>query len=356
MSGYSLAHFLVDMGCAMLLYHMLSLFGNGAGTETAVLSVLVYDFFAFVTELPMGVFLDRFNPPFKNASNINGLIAGAGCAIIGAVDICEAFDMIPLPLFIPAAVITGIANAAFHLGAGLDVIAMSERKASLSGVFISTGALGLFLGTNAQTLRFDKLLLTGSLLLAISLFLFWQYFHDTLKIQNYDHTIIKTGSGCILLAVSLLFLVIVYRSFLGFASKYSWRSGLTIGLVAVSAVFLGKFTGGIAADLFGWKKTTMLSLSACAFFALFSDTSPLAGCLVLFLFNTTMPVAMMGLANILTRWKGAAFGLNTTALFLGFIICHIVNIPVTGTAFCIMIVLSAAILLAALSIAPETET
>lgn len=343
------------MGCAMLLYHMLSLYGSEAGAETALLSVFVYDFFAFVTELPLGVLLDRLIPPINNASNINGLIAGAGCAIIAAADICEAFDMIPFSLFIPAAVITGIANAAFHLGAGVDVIALSERKASLSGVFISTGALGLFLGTNALKMHFDNLLITGSLLLVISLFLIWQYFHDTFKIQNYDETIIKTGPGYLLLAVSLLFLVIIYRSFLGFASKYSWRSGFIIGIAAVAAVFLGKLFGGIAADYWGWKKTALISLLLCAFLALFSDTSPVAGCLVLLLFNTTMPIAMMGLANILPRWKGIAFGLNTTALFLGFIICHIVNIPVTGTSFCIMIVLSAAILLAALYIAPETE-
>ena len=343
------------MGCAMLLYHMLSSYGSGIGAGTAVLSVIVYDFFAFVTELPMGVFLDRLNMPVNNVSNINGLIAASGCAVIAAADICEAFEMIPFHLLIPAAVISGIANAAFHLGAGLDIIALSERKASLSGVFISTGALGLFLGTNAFKMHYENLLLTGSLLFIIALFILWQYFHDTLRILNNDDTIIRTGPGYLFTAVSLLFLVIIYRSFLGFASKYSWRSGFTIGLAAVTAVFLGKLCGGVAADIFGWKKITMISLLSCAFFALFSDASPVAGCLVLFLFNTTMPVAMMGLANILPKWKGVAFGLNTSALFLGFIVCNTLKIPVSGTAFCIMIVLSAAVLWAALRIAPETE-
>ncbi len=63
---------------------------------------------------------------------------------------------------------------------------------------------------------------------------------------------------------------------------------------------------------------------------------------------------MIGLANLLPQWTGAAFGLNTAALFLGFVISHMIE-PMSGTSTCIMILFFASILLFALYIAPEME-
>ncbi len=343
------------MGCAMFLYRMLSAYSDDGGAGKAALSVLIYDFCAFVSELPLGLFIDRTTVFPRNSKNINGLLASAGCMIIALIDIAAAFSAIPSPLFIPAAIVMGLANAAFHSGAGIDIINLSDRKTALSGIFISTGAVGLFLGTNAGRTGCSYPGAAGIALILMSLSLLWLYMHDTHLIPHSDNTEIKTGYGYLLAAVFLLFLVIFYRSFLGFASKYSWRSGFMLGLAAVTAVFFGKFFGGMAADRFGWKKTIVSSLLLCSAAAVFSDSSPVAGCIVLFLFNMTMPVAMMGLANLLPKWKGVAFGLNTAALFLGFVSYHMTAIPVTGIITSPLILLSAVILLTALHIAPEME-
>ena len=63
---YSLAHFMVDMSCAMLLYHLLyadtKISGSGSLVFPASFIILIYDFFAFVFELPLGLFRNLHNP------------------------------------------------------------------------------------------------------------------------------------------------------------------------------------------------------------------------------------------------------------------------------------------------------
>ncbi len=356
---YSLAHFLVDMSCAMLLYHLLyadtKIRDPGSLIFSASLIILIYDFFAFVFELPLGLLLDRLKTLSPTARNINGLLAAVSCAAIALFDIVGSFGLISSSLIIPVSVAVGLANAAFHLGAGVDVIQLSDRKTSLSGIFISTGALGLFFGTNALSMHYENLLVSGAALLFTAILVLWLYYSETYTIPNTDNTVIRTRRAFLIPAIFLLFLVVFYRSFLGFASKYSWRSGFLTGLIAVVSVFLGKLLGGITADRFGWRKTIIISLLICAIAAFFSDTSLFAGCIVLFLFNMTMPIAMIGLANLLPAWKGVAFGLNTTALFLGFISWHMINTTVSGAVFALLILLSALILLSVLIIAPEME-
>ncbi len=338
----------------MLLYHLISIYTGDKSGVSAFTCVLIYDFFAFVTELPLGILLDRRKVSRQKAVNTNGLIAAYGCAIIGLVDIISFFNRLSVVFIIPLAIAAGFANAAFHLGSGIDVIGISDRKASYTGIFISTGALGLFLGTNAMKMRYDILLFMGIALLAASLLLLRQYFDATRYLENIGRAVKQTYDGRHIAGILLLFLVIAFRSFMGFASKKDWRIGFVTGFAAVIMVFLGKFFGGILADRTGWKRMILLTLPACAILSVFSQDSLIAGCIVLFLFNTTMSICMIGLANLLPQWTGAAFGLNTAALFLGFVISHMIE-PMSGTSTCIMILFFASILLFALYIAPEME-
>ena len=142
--SYSMAHFLTDMGCAMLICRFAGIVTGTAGVLTPFLVVITYDFFAFVTELPAGAFLDHIYR-HRGHKNRNGLIAASGCIVIAILELSAAGIKSLSPfLFLPAAVITGIANAMFHMGAGIDIINMSGRRASLSGFFIS-GRLHLHL-------------------------------------------------------------------------------------------------------------------------------------------------------------------------------------------------------------------
>ena len=122
---YSLAHFWVDLSCAFLAFRFL------AGAPNFLLCLLLYNFCAFALQMPLGLWADGLNR--------NGVVAASGCVLAAA-----AF-LVPVPL--AAAVIAGTGNALFHLGGGIDVLNTSEKKAAALGVFVSPGAVGLYVGT-----------------------------------------------------------------------------------------------------------------------------------------------------------------------------------------------------------------
>ena len=126
---YSLIHFIVDLACAVLVTNLVtSKMGIGNGL---FISIIIYNFFAFAMQLPIGIIADKIN---KNA-----ICSAIGCLIV-ALGFCFAnYGII-------ACLIAGIGNAMFHVGGGIDVLNISNRKATPSGIFISTGAMGIFLG------------------------------------------------------------------------------------------------------------------------------------------------------------------------------------------------------------------
>ena len=122
---YSLAHFWMDLSCAFLLFRTLS------DSPRWGLCLLLYNFCAFALQMPLGLLADRLGRSQQ--------VAAAGCVLTALACIS------PLPL--PAAVIAGTGNALFHLGGGIAVLHCSTDRAAPLGVFISPGALGLYIGT-----------------------------------------------------------------------------------------------------------------------------------------------------------------------------------------------------------------
>ena len=123
---YSIIHFIVDFACMALAttlaeQHQTSLWG----------AIVGYNFFAFFMQIPLGIMADQLN---KNA-----LVAAGGCILILGALLCTKH-----PFY--TCIIAGIGNALFHLGGGIDVLNLSDKRATQIGIFVSTGALGIFFG------------------------------------------------------------------------------------------------------------------------------------------------------------------------------------------------------------------
>ena len=136
---YSIIHCIVDMSCAMLIAGILT--PTITGTYNLMVSIIFYNFFAFAFQLPFGILADKIN---KNA-----FISAIGCLLI-IIGYLLNFSAIL------ACIIAGIGNALFHVGGGIDVLNIAERKATLPGIYVATGALGLYIGSNTIVLGFDK--------------------------------------------------------------------------------------------------------------------------------------------------------------------------------------------------------
>ena len=289
---YSLAHFWVDLSCAFLAFRTLS------ASPDFALCLLLYNFCAFALQMPLGLLADRFDR--------NSVLAAAGCGLVAL-----AFA-VPLPL--PAAVTAGLGNALFHLGGGIDTLNVCQRKAAALGVFISPGALGLYLGTLWGKGSSVPQWIAPFFLILLTFAIVWLSHRAFGSLRSGNAPFDLSGTFPPLFP---LFLVVVLRSYMGMNQSFSWKTG-GWAVAVTAALVLGKAAGGFLMDRTSPRIASLLSLGGAALLYLFSGFPP-AGTLAVFLFNMTMPVTLWAVAKVLPGAKGFTFGLLTFALFLGYL-------------------------------------
>ena len=289
----SLAHAGVDLACAALYFGFLF-------TSESWWSVLLfYNAFAFAAQMPMGLLADTWNH--------NLLFAAIGCVLV-----MMAYPFASIPL--AAATLAGIGNGAFHVGAGLQVLNDSREKAGPLGVFVSPGAIGLFVGTAFAHFWRTYVWIVVLLLIGCILLIMFSKTSKSFLVTDNAPFAVELPSGAILPLVAL-FLVVCLRSFLGMTDAFSAAS--IPKWIAVLCVAGGKATGGLLGDRIGISRTSVLSLGVCTVLLLIPHD--FARLLAVFLFNMTMPITLWGAARHLKNAKGFSFGLLTFALFLGFL-------------------------------------
>ena len=290
---YSLAHFWVDLCCALLIFRTL------AGEADFALCLLLYNFCAFALQMPLGLLADRLDR--------NGAAAAAGCMLTALAYL--------IPGTVLCAVTAGVGNALFHLGGGVDVLNRSQERAWALGVFVSPGALGLCLGTlwgrgTAQGLWLGP---AGLILLGGTVLWLCRRSTGTLRSGNAPVDLDAPGGYGALMP---LFLVVVLRSYMGMNQAFPWKADWAVWLTL--ALVLGKTAGGFALDRLGSGRAAGWSLGLAAALYL-ASALPLPGVLAVFLFNMTMPATLWAAARVMPGAKGFTFGLLTFALFLGFL-------------------------------------
>lgn len=295
---YSVAHFIVDFACAFLMFRSI------AGTPDGDLCVLLYNFCAFAMQMPLGIIADKWNRNF--------LFAAIGCVLVA---LSYALGCVP----IAAVFCAGIGNGMFHIGGGIDVLNISEKKLSALGIFVSPGAFGIYYGTLlGRGNDFFTAFIPLTLIVATGLIFATHKAQKGYYPKNAEFSLTGIGSREVLITIACIFLVVCLRSYVGLALNFSWKSTGYWGTVLICAVVFGKTLGGFASDQFGVFKTSLLSLGIASLLFLFPQ-APFAGVVAILLFNMTMPITLWAVAKILPGAKGFAFGLLTFGLFLGFL-------------------------------------
>ena len=294
---YSFSHFVVDLCCAAFIYHFIvSEFGI---TTRVSLFILLYDFLAFVLQLPFGILF--------NNKNKNSFISIVGCFLILIAYLLNMIPIIPI-------VLIGVGNALFHIGGGIDVLNISNKKASKIGLYVAPGALGLFIGCSINKLEYPIYLIIILLIITILLLsILYKKYNTNIKQKDISVFDFKYKKRII---IYLIFLTICIRGYIGFILNYSWKSSFSLLLLSVIMVALGKAIGGLLADKFGLEKVGFLSLLTSSILFIISFKSMIVALISILLFNMTMPITLILLSNYLKNY-GRAFGINTVALFLG---------------------------------------
>ncbi len=328
----SVIHFLVDLTC---IYYMNGvLFPLAVTSHMFLMWAVYYNFCAFALPALVGYLADRGLPDSGGMRELSGhdrhhakspgsfrlLLAAAGCLLVGIGWFTFRIPVLMITLI-------GVGNGMFHVGAGMEVLHDSDSRFAPPGMFIATGAVGVFLGTTWGK-QFLPLWNTFIMIMFIcaAVLILWSFLMKFIQEQDSNRLqastspkqsvhkkSIKISAVCCL----LLFFVVFIRSYYGGLTNYTWKTGFTLGLVFTLCVAGGKFCGGILADKIGIRKAVTLSLGAAGLTALLSFKTPIAGCTSIFFFNMTMPLTLSLLVNLMPRYSGFAFGLLMLALFLG---------------------------------------
>ena len=294
-AAYSVAHALVDGACAALLFAIIASGRNDL--QNLVQFVLIYDVIAFSTQPIFGLLVDALEAP-------------AQMAAVGIVLVAASILMMRVPLL--AVVTAGIGNAVFHIGGGFVSLNLAPGKATLPGIYVAPGALGLtigiMIGKNGGFVAWPFILL---LLVSASLIL---------GLPRPEVPAPRTLPGNLRwfeTVIMLLLVSVVIRSLVGQSLILPWKSDPVLLLVLTMAIVLGKALGGILADRFGWSVVALSGLAFSAFLLTFFAPNPALAIAGTFLFNLSMPVTLACLADMLPGKSGFAFGLTALALIVG---------------------------------------
>ena len=329
---YSAAHFFVDLACAFLMFRCIFP-GSGRGEV-----ILFYNFCAFALQMPLGALMDRLG--------MGHLAAAAGCLMIAA-----AYPLNTLAGGLTAAIVMGLGNSLFHLGGGVYVLDEFDKSGAL-GVFVSPGAIGLYLGTlwgSGDTLPITfpiaAVTVCGMIIFLLPRLLRLENVRGAAApVLPVDGNFSGNASAC-LSAAAMFTLVVVIRSFGGFALHPAWKTGMA-AFAAVIATASGKAAGGFLSDKLGKEIVSAVTMAAAGLLFLFSDNMA-AGLSGIFLFNMSMPITLRAAADIFRDSRGFSFGLLTFALFLGYIPVYIFGNPaITGSAMCLLCLASGILLTA----------
>ncbi len=310
--AYALCHFVVDFACVSSMLCAVSRVLGESGQDSlefVALSILLYDVVAFTLQLPVGIVLDKLDK--------NSYAALLSYALVGAGVLISLFPIALLEWL--AVLLLAVGNALFHSAGGLIVLNISQKHAGPSGIFIATGAIGVFLGS--QSAQIERLQIAFSLLVLLFLCAL-----ITLVVQKVNkkywnvHNVafdIPRLSSNTLLAIALLTLVVALRSYAGMVMAFPWKSQTLLLVLSILGVFAGKALGGMVADRIGFRTTAIFSLIAAATLFAPSWEVPVMGLLGVFFFNFTMSITLASLANILPNAKGTPFGLASFSLAVG---------------------------------------
>lgn len=293
---YTFSHFCVDFACVFFLFRG---FSAGRPAETVALGFLLYNVLAFGLQPLIGFAWDT----------LGGFPAGAlGCGLVAA-GLLTPFPWAGLAL-------CGVGNAFFHVGGGIDSLTKADGRMTRSGIFVSSGALGVTLGAMAGAASGFPLAVLAVLmaLCAGTLALGMGRGRQTVPAEVPPVTRNTLAAGTVL---ALCLLSVAIRAYGGAALPLFWKQGLLLGLLPGLSACAGKALGGAAADRWGARRVAALSLIPAAALLGLGSGHPLTAAAGIVACNMTMPVTLWAVYSRLPRFPGLAFGLTTLALLAG---------------------------------------
>jgi len=302
-------HFCVDGLCLCCMYLATT------GIQDLLKYFVVYNVLAFLTQPLTGMLADRAKQRhWILLASIIMLIL----AVIETVCVIAFCSEAPVFLLVVLSVLLGIGNSLFHVWGGKETAVRTGNDIRALGVFVSTGAFGLAVGSVflSRALMFGLLL--GICILALA------YLRidtgkpiDTTEIDSES----KVYSKPLVWAVLIMIMIIVAgRSFLGESFTGVIDKTPMVILMIGALTMIGKMAGGWIVKWMGMV-TSIILLVAGVTICLVAKGNHIGIALAgLFMVNCTMPITLYWTNVMLKGREGLAFGLLAASLIPGYLI------------------------------------
>lgn len=292
------AHFCVDFGCFVMLFGGFA--SSVSDPQLLAVGFVSYNVTAFGLQPAIGYLIDT-HPRMP--------VSIAGCLMVMA-------GLLLLPWSWLSLLVCALGNACFHVGGGIDCLINAGGRMSRSGIFVSTGALGVGLGTLAG--RQDWPVWIPLVLLGIAVVAIVRVCPVPARRLVPGMIRFRVSSGrpfAVILALCTTSIFI--RSYVGSVLPVPWKTSVLLMLLPAVAAGLGKAGGGWMADRFGARHIGVGSLLVSLPLLVFGAPYPAVSVAGLLAFNMSMSITLCAVFTELPDHPGLSFGLTTLALVAG---------------------------------------
>jgi len=334
-------------------------------TQAVTIGFLAYNIIAFGFQPIIGYLRDTYRKIPLEIISCTLLIIGLLFIRVPAVSIS----------------LMGLGNACFHIAGGAYSLRQSGGKMAKSGIFVSSGTLGVAFGTiSGKNGKLPVCFQAGALLLCFVLVYIlcvkraesketafsaartgltntemtfstvrtvledierkFSTVRTGLKDTERKFSIVRTGLT-FELVIFLAFVSILIRSYAGSIIPTEWRTTTLLFIFPAVGAFIGKAFGGFIADRTGAREAAVYSLLAAMVFLTFGYMNPWIYLFGIVLFNINMSVTLCAIASLLPQNPGLAFGITTLALLCGNVPAFFITVTQAPLVFAVLTAVSA---------------
>lgn len=307
-------HFCVDGLCLCCLYLAT------AGVSELLRYFVVYNVLAFLTQPLTGMLADRAK---RRHWILLASIVMLILAVLETIGVVSCNSETSVFLLVVLSVLLGIGNSLFHVWGGKETAVMTRNDIRALGVFVSTGAFGLAVGSVFLSRALMLCLLIGICILALA------YLQidaakpiDTTEIDGESKAYPKLLVWAVLI---LIMLIVAGRSSLGESFTGVIDKTPMVLLLVGALTMTGKMAGGWLVKWMGMVASVILlvvGVIVCLVARGNHIGIALAG---LFMVNCTMPITLYWANEMLKGREGLAFGLLAASLIPGYLIATLLN-------------------------------
>lgn len=317
---YFYIHFVTEVICFFVL-------GRYAGSSINLwVIMLTYDMLAFVPQAFIGYVSDRFK---KIPFGVIGLLLLALSVFL--------FAYVKNPFV--SLIVMCLGNCCTHVNGAEVTLRASGGKLSHSAIFVAGGSFGVITGKILADTAMPLWPLAALAILAVPLAVLAQFYISAAQEKsevpckpfNYSKK-----AACAAAVILLTVFIVAVRGYMGYGIPTSWKKTLWQTALLFVTMGIGKAAGGIFADIFGARKTALVSSVAALPFLMLGDRYIVVSLIGVMLFSMTMSITLGILVSVMPQSPGLAFGLTTTGLFIGTVPIFFFKLG-TVVANCIMI-------------------